>query len=736
MKLKITTLLISALFIANAACADVSFAEKSDYTGDSFFMPAILRQNQEQNQNTNNEDYTSTSTVVDSKRTQTTPPLKKIRTAIQQKRAERHQQQTQFAPTAPDTSIYKSETDTSEYASKEIEEHFDENMMPDGFDADEQAINEQPKSKHFWAKNKTDKAVEPENTENIILDCDNMDYDTDKYCLYATGNVSVEFVNQETVVKADKITYDRMNNTIKAEGNVKIIKNNQVINGDYIFVDMNEENALIENPVTQTATIEVRAAKGYVYGDRVVQEQGSIVVDESYPINFKSSGSGPQISRMLLPKDQTITEDMEKGLVKIHARELKITQKGDLETIAIKRANVKKGKWTILKLPAIKIYTNKNHDYAETNIWEVGSERGLGTYIGPGFVFELPKGSVLKAIPILNINHGIGVGGIGRFSSGTNSTQVGYGTTESKFLIRGRQRLDDNLMLQYAMNDYLDDWWLGRRRPKYGLDLVYAKGYSSNNFLLKGHTSSYIHQFDFGYFHDIDVDKHFGDLKSSRIGTTRTRYMAQALQNFYHYKNEDKLTVFDFNIVGQFAASVYGTGDTQVIGRIGPQFHTQWRRWMQDIGYFQSVYDDNSPVPVYDAYRYGKSNAYLRESLRINKYLTLSWFGSLNLSNDSPNGKMFQENAFYISVGPDDVKFNLGYDIERENTFFSVEMMMDAKGAKIDYDKMELRQVKKAQKEENEKKAEKPQNDFQNTNKAPVLQRAIVEDIKTVEDVL
>ena len=427
---------------------------------------------------------------------------------------------------------------------------------------------------------------------------------------------------------------------------------------------------------------------------------------------------------------------MEKGLVKIKAKELKITQKGDLETIAIRHATVKKGKWTILKVPAIKIYTNKNHDYAETNVWEIGSARGLGMYVGPGFVFELPKGSVLKAIPMLNINHGIGVGAVGRFSSGTNITQAAYGTAESKILIRGKQKLDDNLMLQYAMNDYLDDWWLGRRRPKYGLDLVYAKEYSSDNFLLKGHNSSYMHQFDFGYFHDIDRDNHYKGLTSSRIGTTRTRYMAQASQNFLSYKNIDKQTAFDFDIVGQLSAAVYGTGDTQVIGRIGPRIHTQWRRWMQDIGYFQSVYDDNSPVPVYDAYRYGKSNLYLREYFRISKYLTLAWFSSLNLSNDSPNGRMFQENAFYVSVGPEDVKFNLGYDFIRENTFFNIEMMMDAKGTKIDYDKMEIKQVKKAQKEENEKKAEQPKNDFQNTNKAPVLQYAKVEDIKTVEDVL
>ena len=725
MKIKITTVLISALFVANTAFAESSFVDPSDFTGDSFFAPAVIREQQRESQSESAMGKHST-----------TPPIKQLRLKIQDIKREHQEKKTQLAPTDPNASIYNSEKDTSDYASKELEEKFDDNMMPDGFEADEQSVVEQEKSKHFWSKSKSEKAVEPENTENIVLDCDNMDYDTERYCLYATGNVSVEFIKQQTVVKADKITYDRLNNTIKAEGNVKIVKNGQIINGDYIFVDMNEENALIENPVTQTSTIEIRAAKGYVYGDKIIQEQGSIVVDESYPINFKTSGTGPTLESMMLPKNQTLSEDMNKGLVRVKAKELKITQKGDLETLAIRHLDVKKGKWTILKFPAIKVYTNNNHDYAETNVWEIGSARGLGMYVGPGFVFELPKGSVLKAIPMLNINHGIGVGAVGRFSSGTNITQAGYGTAESKILIRGRQKLDDNLMLQYAMNDYLDDWWLGRRRPKYGIDLVYAKNYSSDNFLLKGHKSAYTHQFDFGYFHDIDVDNHYRGLSSNKIGTTRARYMAQAEQNFLHYKNEDKQTAFDFDIVSQLAASLYGTGDTQIIGRIGPRIHTQWRRWMQDVGYFQSVFDDHSPVPVYDAYRYGKSNVYLREYLRINKYLTLSWFGSLNLSNDSPNGRMFQENAFYVSLGPDDVKFNLGYDFIRENTFFTIEMMMDAKGTKIDYDKMEIKQVKKAQKEDNEKQAAKPQNEFHNTDKAPVLQRAIVEDIKTVEDVL
>ncbi len=717
---KIITILIAFLITANTAFADYSFIDPDDFTGDAFFAPP--------------EVVVEPEKTKKSVRKASMPPIKKLRLIVKQKMREREAKKYQYAPMAPEEDIYAVRTETSEYSSKDLKEDFDESMMPDGFEADEQSVEES--KRHFWSKKKkVEKTPEQEDTENIILDCENMDYDTETYCMIAKGNVNVEFVKQQTIIKADTITYDRMNNTIKAEGNVRILKNGQTITGDYIFVDMNEENALIENPVTRTSTIEIKSKKGYVYGDKIVQEHGSVVVDESFPIDFKSSMAGPNIMHMMVPKSQTMTSDMEKGIIKLKTKDVKITQKGDLEIIALKHATLFKGRKKLIKVPAIKIYTNKNNDYAETNSWELGSLRGLGMYIGPGFVFQMPRGAVLKAMPILNYNHGIGVGGIGRYQSATNKTQIAYGTAKSKFLIRGKQRLDDNLYLQYAMNDYMNEWFLGRRRPKYGLDLVYQKSYSSNNFLIRNHQSSYGHRLDFGYYHDIDEDTNFRKLSGNQIGTLRVRYMGQAEQNLLRYRNEDNQTEFSFDISSQVSAALYGTGDTQIIGRLGPRLHTQYKRWMQDIGYFQSVYEDNSPLPVFDAYRYGKSNVYLREYLRLNKYFTIAWFGSINLSGDSPNGKPFQENSFYLSFGPEDVKFNLGYDFIRENTFFNVAIMMDAKGTKLDYERLEIKQDKKAQKKDEVKDVDE-ETEFKNSNKAPVLKHAVVEDVKTVEDVI
>ena len=233
----------------------------------------------------------------------------------------------------------------------------------------------------------------------------------------------------------------------------------------------------------------------------------------------------------------------------------------------------------------------------------------------------------------------------------------------------------------------------------------------------------------------MDYDTNFEKLHGYNTGTTRFRYMGEARQNFFKYEDEENLKAIKFDIVSQLSASLYGTGDTHVIGRIGPLLHTQYKRWMQDIGYYFSAIDDNTPMPVFDAYRYGKQNLYLREYFRINRYLTVSWFSSINMTGDSPNGRTFQENSFYVSVGPDDMKFNVGYDFIRQNLYCTVEMMMDAKGTKVDYDTLEIKQDKKAKKDDKSDE-NKNENSFETAKQPKVLDKAVVEDIKTMEEVL
>jgi len=708
-KKKISLLLITIFSTALIARADFTMTKTSDYTGDAFFgAPKYVEE-------TPTEEKSETSGTI--------PPLKKLRLEIREQI--KKQNDKKYAPAPVMEEVADSDrTETSEYASKEIKNDFDEMSM------DDIEPKEIKKEKKGFFKKKNKEVVE-EQTEDIILDCDDIKYDTAHYLINARGNVVVTFVKQGTVVKSDIMTYDRANNTIKAEGNVQIIKNNQVTTGDYIFIDMNEENGLIENPLTKTASIEMRAKKGYAYGDKMVYEFGDIKVKDSLPLRFMSADNTPRLQTMLVPENEKFKTQARLGNIDVKAASIKITQKGDLETVALKKFGLYNKNKVLFKLPAVKIYTNKNHDYLESNIWEIGSYRGLGMYTGPGWVFELPKGSVLKAMPMINYNSGIGIGAVGRFSSGTNQTMAAYGSAKGKFIVEGTQKLDDNLQFLYGYNSYMDEWFLGGRRPKYGFELVYKKGYSSNNFMLKGCVSSYQHRLDAGYFHDLDFDNNYEGIHGENVATARFRYMANARQDFFNYKNPEKLTAFNFGVNGQLSAALYGTGDTQVIGRLGPTMHTQYKRWMQDITYFFAAIDDNTPMPVFDAYRHGSQNIYIREYLRLHRLLTVSWFGSFNMLGDTPDGKRFTENAFFVSVGPDDIKLSIGFDFIRQTLYCSVDFDTDAKGANISYDKLEIKQDKKAS--EDKKYSD-------DKDKAPMspkaLSKAVVEDVKDMENVL
>ena len=718
MKKKIALSLISSFIVTGSAFADFSMMDPIDFTGEAYFAPAVPTVN-------------SSDTITKKTNSkETIPPLKNLRLRLEERAKYRDAINYELAPTAKD--LYESETvdtnnEVSKYASSEEKEVFEEKF--------EDEVNlDAPKEKKKKVSKKK-KTAKKQNGNNIILDCEKVDYDTDKYVIYATGNVNVNFVKQGAVVKADVITFDRINNTVKAEGNVKIIKGGQTIVGDYIFLDLNEETALIENPTARTANIEINSKKGYVYSDRIVQEDGSIYADKSFPIDFRSRRNGPRTSRMMIPKGATLKEDMEKGEVKVKVNKMTITQKGEHEILSLKKIRVFKNDKTIFKYPSAKLYTNKNHDYIENAGWEIGSYRGLGAYIGPGFVFELPKGSVLRVMPSLNYKSEFGYGALARFSSGTNHTVAGYGTVKDKLILHGKQQLDDNLNLIYGSNAYMDEWFLGRRRPKYGAALVYSKEYSTNNFLLPNKRASFKHRFDSGYYQDLDYDRRFEKLKGTNTGTARFRYMAEGRQRLYQYKNRSKLTSIDFDIVGQVSTALYGTGDTLAIARIAPSVTMQYKRWMQELRYYFSASDGQTPLRAFDTYRYGKEAFQIREYLRVNKYLTVSWFGNINTSNDSPNGRTFQENAFYFLVGPDDFKLIFGYDFIRQNLRCMVEIMTDAKGTKLEYDTFEIKQEKKAEKQK--APAKQKDSSFEYAPTQPkVLQRAVVENVKVMEDVL
>lgn len=544
------------------------------------------------------------------------------------------------------------------------------------------------------------KVVEDNTTKDqAILDCDAMEYFAERTELEANGHVVMFFPQNNSTMKADKVIYNQSSNLIKAFGNVVLINDGKELNGDYMQIDMNEENALMDNPTTSILQIRAKAKTGYMYGDKIIQEQGSMYVTKKTMINLKAEVFGPDIDRMLI-SDKDKGYYMKEGhgdKFKIKTTDLIINSKDEHDTVTLNHAEIYFNGKKVGTIPSITMHTNKAQDYVEANFPEIGTTTNMGFYAGPGFVFDTPKGSTFKVVPVINYQgnsdngNSFGFGGIGKFKSATNKTDMMYGTANKIFIMRGIQKLDDNLYFQYGTNAYMDDWFMGFRMPKLIGELVYQDTYPQLDFLGKGKDMLFTQRVAAAYAQDGDYSTGFFDNNGS-VGTMRFKYMAEAAQTLYKIGDEKRNPInAKFEIVGQGSAAVYGTGDTQFIARIGPRVHTQYKNWMQDVGYFLSSYNDNTPLVNFDKYMYGRSNAYVQETYRVCKYLTASWLGSFNLLQDSWDGKMIQENMFFVSLGPDDVKLNIGYDTVRQQSFITMAMNLDAKGSTIEYKKMVIK---------------------------------------------
>lgn len=545
-------------------------------------------------------------------------------------------------------------------------------------------------------------SIEPAPKNQVVLDCETMEYFADRTELEANGNVVMYFPESKSTLKADKLIYNQTSNLVKAFGNVVLINDGKEMLGDYLQVDMNEENALMDNPTSDVMSLQIHSQKGYMYGDKIIQEQGKILATKHKMLDMRADMFGPDLDNLYVAPENKgyFMKESHGSKFKIKTNDLIINSKKEHDVVTLKKAEIYFNDKKLGTIPSISIHTDKNQDYVEADYPEFGTVTNMGMYAGPGFVFDTPHGSTLKLLPILNFqsdslnsdNTKLGWGGIAKFKSATNKTDLAYGTSNNVFIARGIQYLDDNLYLQYASNAYIDDWFMGFRMPRLMGELVYQESFVHDNFLHENMPMTYAHRVAGAYVQDGIAGSNSARLGEDGVGTLRFKYMNEVSQTLYQYK--DFLTSpinGNFGIVGQGSVALYGTGDTQMVARIGPRLHSQYKNWMQDVGYFLSAYDDRTPLVSFDRYMYGRSNAYMRETYRLCKYLTLSWMGSLNLSGDAPDGNMIQENSFFFGIGPDDVRINIGYDTIRQQSFVTMALHLDTKGSSIEYNKMVIK---------------------------------------------
>ena len=118
---------------------------------------------------------------------------------------------------------------------KENNENYDKPVVIDyDYDTDTEEIipvvQETKKEDEIKEENTNAPSV---STSNINIYCDNMEYFEDKKEIVGTGNAKVVFTNNNSVLSADKIVFNHDLNYIEGIDNVRMTKDDQVMDGDY-----------------------------------------------------------------------------------------------------------------------------------------------------------------------------------------------------------------------------------------------------------------------------------------------------------------------------------------------------------------------------------------------------------------------------------------------------------------------------------------------------------------------
>lgn len=514
------------------------------------------------------------------------------------------------------------------------------------------------------------------------INAQKISYNDETGTIHAIGDVEIIAKKQGVKLLADNAILDKNTQTLKLNSNVKIIKNDTEMLGDALIVDLNEQNILMDNPTLNAYSFAIKAQEGFLIENEVEMLNGVVKSTQKKDFPIMTRGfmrlDATQKDSFFDKVIFTDTDTQSNKSYKIETKEIVITTHKDHHTLLLKGSNVYYNNHKIVRNSDIEIISDKQRQIIETNAFEAGNLRNFGTYLGYGIVYKMPKGHTLKLMPTLAYgDSSIGVGAIARYRSRNGMVDGGWNTASENLVVRGKYQLSNSLSLAYGRNAYLPEGFMGGRRSGYAGQLQYTKSYK-----IKDLNATFSNGVYAGIF--SDYQKHD---QEDAYSTTRFRYMAQLNKNILKYKNKEQGFTVSLDAITQGAATVYGSGETFGIVRIGPQIKSRYKRWESSIGYFLSGIHGDSPF-WFDKYIYGKSTVTLNEKFYLNDKFSFGFRMFVTPMKDNYKEDLLTECRFYVIAGPKDAKIALSYDFVRDVAHMDFMFLIGSDNSHIKFDKL------------------------------------------------
>jgi len=529
-----------------------------------------------------------------------------------------------------------------------------------------------------------------EEKSDITIDSKELEYFDDTGELEARGSVVINAENG-TVLTADKAVYDKNANTVKLYDNVTLTKGANTVFGDYMLIDLNEENAIMDAPTANIgATIKVKAQEGFAYADRIEAVNGSVDLAKKIEMCLRSGGFDAYENMLI--RDEDVSFDIKRQRLspyKIKAKEVLIESRKDHDSFTLKNADLYYKKFKLLTVNTIELFADKEMNYVEANVpLSIGSLNDFGEYVGLGYTFKLPAGANLRVAPALVYDDDLGVGAFATLKTKRLKVDAAWATSSENLILDGEYRFTPKIRAEFGRHAYKDEDFLGSKRAGHLAQLVY-----DDTFNVKDLNAIFKQRFTAGYASDY-VKKHQED---NNFGTMRLRWQSQLSKSIFGVSNKEQDMTLDFGAYAQTVATLYGTGDTFGLVRGGPYISSRIKNWKSNIGYAIGGTHGRSPFK-FDEYTYGKSAIDIDESLKLCKYLSLGYRGTISPLEDNSDGDLLTENRFYAIIGPEDAKLALSYDTIRKNASFNVMFMVGTDTTDITYEKLTVKDPDKLQK--------------------------------------
>ncbi len=370
----------------------------------------------------------------------------------------------------------------------------------------------------------------------------------------------------------------------------------------------------------------------------------------------------------------------------VKVKEVDITEHpNEYYMVDFKSPRVKLKNLFSLPLPNLDIGVDKKNSRLDYLGPEIGFNRDLGGfYVNPGFDFKVGPGA-FKLSPMVSYGQTINRNGT---SIDIRQPEFGYGVMSSYRskrlnLMAARNFKNDynvlegevylspkgrNTKLIGSQNAFSGSSFFTQERPSYSLQLEDKRNFFKGKlFVLQAVHSGGVFKDDLFPFNSANPFV----IRTSNNPVTAGRFRQQlVLANSRPLFKIGKNIELGANL--QASNAYYTTGDVVSVLRGGPTANFFLGDFfMSQVSYNLGAVSGKSPF-VFDSFFLGNQTVSLNNAVRLGSHVLLGFRQDFNLSNTNARNDSLVGNTIYLTLGPRNVKFTIGYDSVFRRTNFGI----------------------------------------------------------------